>query len=94
MNSYRMLGEQAGTPAARDLAVELQAWHDAMVMHARGAGRRGECTEDCPHEQARILWAMALDVFGPLAGTLTFLRTHGGMPGGHTIEGRAARLGP
>lgn len=89
-----MLGEQAGTAEARDLALELQTWHDAMVMHARGAGRRGACPEGCPHEQAQILWAVALDVFGPLADTLSFLRTHGCVAVGHTIEGRAARLGP
>ena len=89
-----MLGEQVGTAEARDLAIELQTWHDSMVMHARGAGRRGACPEGCPHEQAQILWAMALDVFGALAGTLSFLRTHGSAPVGRTIEGRAARLGP
>ena len=41
MNSYRMLGEQTGTAEARDLAVQLQTWHDAMVMHLRAADRRG-----------------------------------------------------
>lgn len=95
MNSYRMLGEQAGTPDARDLAVQLQAWHDAMVMHLRAADRRGSaCAEGCPHEVARVLWPMALDAFGPLAASLAFLHTHGSAPPRPTMEGRDARPGP
>lgn len=94
MNSYRMLGEQTGTAEARDLAVQLQTWHDAMVMHLRAVDRRGAaCAEDCPHDAARILWPMALDVFGPSAGTLAFLRAHGAAPPRPTMEGRDARLG-
>lgn len=94
MNSYRMLGEQAGTADARDLAAQLQAWHDAMVMHLRVVDRTGGvCAEECPHDAARVLWPMALDVFGPMAGTLTFLRSHGSVPVGPTMEGRDARLG-
>ena len=94
MNSYRMLGEQTGTAEARDLAVQLQTWHDAMVMHLRAADRRGApCADECPHEAARVLWPMALDVFGPLADTLAFLRAHGGGAPRPTMEGRDARLG-
>ncbi len=94
MNTYQMLGERVGTPEARDLAVQLRAWHDAMVTHLRVLKRtRGACGDECPHADARVLWAMALDVMGPLAGTLEFLRSHGARVPGHTMEGRAARLG-
>lgn len=94
MNTYQMLGEQAGTPEARDLAAELQAWHDGMVMHLRAAGQRGaECDDECPHSQAQVLWPMALAAFGDRASELVLLRKHGAAVQGRTMAGRAARLG-
>jgi hypothetical protein len=49
-----------------------------MVAHDRKirAGRAEEvCDEECPHAEARTLWAEALDVFGDRAQELTFLRS-------------------
>jgi len=79
MNIYRVIGDRVGTLEARGLAQQLVDWHDAMVKHLRVIGhRRAECVEGCPHDEARGLWAAAMDVFGPQAGDLTFLRTPGG----------------
>ena len=94
MNTYQMLGARVGTPEARDLAVQMRAWHDAMVTHLRRLKRApSDCSGECPHAEARVLWAMALDVLGPLAESLEFLRAHGASVPGHTMEGRAARPG-
>lgn len=94
MNSYLMLGERIGTPEARDLAVQLRTWHDTMVTHIRALKRPGVvCGEECPHAEARILWAMALDVMGPHAESLEFLRAHGAQAPRRTIDARAARIG-
>lgn len=79
MNLYRVLGEQVGTKAARELADRLLAWHDAMVAHERRLQNRfdGDCAEDCPHVEARSLWAEAVDTFGRRAEELVFLVRHG-----------------
>ena len=79
MHTYWHLGDQVGTNEARDLAKQLVAWHDAMVRHLRVVGpQRGtKCIEDCPHEEAALLWSMAQGVFGGRANALTFLRSHG-----------------
>ena len=79
MNVYRVIGDRVGTHAARELAQQLVAWHDAMVKHLR-VGGRGECPEGCAHEEARALWAAAVEIFGEEASGLSFLRVHGGMP--------------
>ena len=91
MNTYRVLGDHVGTNEARELAEQLVAWHDAMVRHLRVAGpRRGsKCLEDCPHEEAALLWSTAQDVFGGRADDLTFLRSHGQI--GLTSPSRARR---
>ena len=82
MNLYRSLGAEVGTLEALDLAQRLAMWHDAMVLHNRRAGRASSdfCEHDCPHVEAQALWMEALDVFGPRAHELGFLRTHGAMP--------------
>jgi hypothetical protein len=79
MNVYRILGDYVGTSEARVLAEQLIAWHDAMVKHLRVAGpRRGDaCADDCPHEEAALLWSAAQTTFGARAGDLAFLRSHG-----------------
>jgi hypothetical protein len=75
---YRTLGDAVATGTARDLAEQLVAWHDAMVNHERAAKLRPlVCGDDCPHGQAGMLWAEALDVFGEDACKLVFLRKHG-----------------
>ena len=65
--------------------------HDAMVAHERKirAGRPDAvCDEECPHAEARTLWAEALEVFGERAQKLTFLREHAAAASERT-EGRA-----
>lgn len=89
-----MLGEQIATPAARDLAAQIAAWHDGMVMHLRAVKRGAVCTEDCPHEEARVLWPMAVEAFGADADALSFLETHGARAEGRTMDARVSRLGP
>jgi hypothetical protein len=52
-----------------------------MVKRLRKASlRRADCDEECPHVEARLLWAEAVDVFGDDAKKLTFLRAHGAIP--------------
>ena len=78
MNPYAILGSGVGTEEAASLCVRLNAWHDAMVSHERRlrAGRTGHtCDEDCPHVEARALWAEALATFGKRADDLAFLRS-------------------
>ena len=79
MNMYRILGDHVGTSEARILAEQLVAWHDSMVKHLRVVGpRRGPaCADDCPHEEAAVLWSAAQMTFGVRAGNLAFLRAHG-----------------
>lgn len=78
MNPYVMLGSGAGTSDATSLSARLAAWHDAMVAHERRlrAGRTSDtCDDECPHVEARTLWAEALATFGARAGEFTFLRS-------------------
>jgi hypothetical protein len=78
MNPYVMVGSGIGTSEAASLSARLAAWHDAMVAHERRlrTGRTADtCSEECPHVEARTLWAEALATFGPRAGELTFLRS-------------------
>jgi hypothetical protein len=79
MNVYRVLGDRIGTSEARELAEQLVAWHDAMVKHLRVVGSRGRarCFDECPHEDATILWSAAQHTFGTEAKGLAFLRWHG-----------------
>lgn len=82
MNIYRVLGDRIGTIEARNLAHQLVAWHDAMVRHLRVVGSRAtaQCTDDCPHVEAGVLWTAAQDVLGASASQLEFLRSHGQRP--------------
>ena len=78
MNPYAILGSGVGTEEAASLCARLNAWHDAMVAHERRlrANRTGHaCDEDCPHVEARTLWAEALATFGKRANDLAFLRS-------------------
>jgi hypothetical protein len=78
MNPYVMLGSAIRTSEAASLSARLAAWHDAMVAHERRlrTGRTADtCDEECPHVEARTLWAEALATFGPRASELTFLRS-------------------
>ena len=78
MSPYAILGSSVGTAEAAALCVRLTAWHDAMVAHERRlrTGRTADaCDDECPHDEARTLWAEALVTLGSRAGELTFLRS-------------------
>lgn len=82
MNPYAILGSGVGTEDAASLCARLHTWHDAMVAHERRlrAGRTAHrCDEDCPHVEARTLWAEALATFGKRANDLAFLRSRATM---------------
>ena len=78
MNPYSIVGSSSGTAEAASLQARLTAWHDAMVAHERRL-RPGHttdvCDEDCPHVEARMLWAEVSAMLGSRAGELTFLRS-------------------
>jgi hypothetical protein len=78
MNPYAMLASGSGASTSSALAARLAAWHDAMVAHERRlrTGRTGDvCDDECPHVEARTLWAEALAAFGERAHELSFLRS-------------------
>ena len=78
MNPYVTLGSSIGSAEAAFLSVRLTAWHDAMVAHERRlrSGRTADtCDEECPHVEARTLWAEAVATFGARASELTFLQS-------------------
>jgi hypothetical protein len=78
MSPYAILGSSVGTAEAASLCVRLTAWHDAMVAHERRlrTGRTTDaCDDECPHVEARTLWAEALATLGPRVSELTFLRS-------------------
>jgi hypothetical protein len=78
-----MLASGSDTSTSSVLAARLAAWHDAMVAHERRlrTGRTGDvCDDECPHVEARSLWAEALEVFGERAHELSFLRSRATSP--------------
>ena len=78
MNPYVMVGTGIGTSEAESLSHRLAAWHDEMVAHERAlrAGRNTvACDDECPHAEARALWAAAVATFGARAQDLAFLRS-------------------
>ncbi len=78
MNPYATVGSGVGTPEAASLSARLIAWHDEMVAHERRlrSGRTNDrCDDECPHVEARALWAEALAMLGPRASELNFLRS-------------------
>ena len=78
MNPYAVVGSNIGTAEAASLQARLMAWHDAMVAHERRL-RSGHitdvCDDDCPHFEARTLWAEVSERLGSRAGELIFLRS-------------------
>jgi predicted hotdog family 3-hydroxylacyl-ACP dehydratase len=78
MSMYKLIETADGLRAPSDLAERLVVWHDAMVTHER-VRRAGApslpCDEECPHWEARELWAEAVAVLGDSAHDLTFLRS-------------------
>ena len=78
MNPYAMVDVNVGATGPGPLRARLMAWHDAMVAHERRlrSGQTNDrCDDDCPHVEASALWAEALDVLGPRAQELAFLRS-------------------
>jgi hypothetical protein len=77
MSMYRLIETADGLRAPSELAERLVSWHDAMVTHERGrrAPAPAACDEECPHAEARELWAEAVAVLGEAAHDLTFLRS-------------------
>jgi hypothetical protein len=77
MNLYAAITSRIDSPDAHALSGRLAEWHDAMVAHERHL-RRAEkpaaCGEDCPHAEARLLWAEALIAYGEAAHEPAFLR--------------------
>jgi hypothetical protein len=78
MNLYTSIASRIGSPEAQALGARVAAWHDAMVAHERRRDSRvGDCYEECPHEEAQLLWTEAVIVFGDNAPACEFLRFHG-----------------
>jgi hypothetical protein len=78
MKLYTMIGLRVGSLEATALSERLAAWHDAMVAHERQlrADRAAiDCHEDCPHEEARVLWPEAVATFAERADDLSFLKS-------------------
>ena len=93
MNPYAMVSSGIGTADAASLSARLAAWHDAMVAHERRlrSGRTSDaCDDECPHVEARALWAEAMETFGPRANELVFLRSRA-LTIGHGASRTAAR---
>jgi hypothetical protein len=86
--------EKAEGVATSALSARLAAWHDAMVAHERRlrTERIGDvCDDECPHVEARTLWAEALATFGERAYELSFLRsraTNDTQPSANTVGPR------
>ena len=78
MNPYGVVSSGIGTVEAESLRGRLMAWHDAMVAHERRL-RSGQstdvCNDECPHVEARTLWAETAAMLGARANSLTFLRS-------------------
>jgi hypothetical protein len=95
MNLYAMLASGSDASSSSALAARLAAWHDSMVAHERRlrTGRTGDaCDDECPHVEARALWAEALAAFGERAHELSFLRSRAtslAPPGGHAVPPRS-----
>jgi hypothetical protein len=78
MNPYAIVGSSAETADAASLRERLIAWHDAMVAHERRlrvATTDDRCHDECPHADARTLWAEVCAALGPRASELAFLRS-------------------
>lgn len=78
MNPYGIVGSGTGTLESASLRARLMAWHDAMVAHERRL-RSGHatdvCDDECPHVEARTLWAETVAMLGRRADELEFLRS-------------------
>jgi hypothetical protein len=73
---YLSVAHRTGSTQALELAEQLSAWHDEMVVHTRAVARGGAalCDDSCPHAQAIELWREARKVLGNAADRLSFLK--------------------
>ena len=79
MNPYAIVDVNVGATGPGPLRARLMAWHDAMVSHERrlrSGSTNDRCDDGCPHVEASALWAEVLEVLGPRARELAFLRSH------------------
>lgn len=94
MNPYAALGSGIGSDEAAALGARLSAWHDDMVAHERRlrTGTTSDaCDDECPHAEARALWAEAVAAFGSRAHELAFLRSRADEASRRSRSGAAAR---
>jgi hypothetical protein len=78
MNPYAIAAWDIESAEAASLRARLMAWHDAMVAHERRlrSGQTADaCDDECPHVEARTLWAEVSAILGPRASELAFLRS-------------------
>jgi hypothetical protein len=79
VNPYATLASGSSSSTTSALVARLTAWHDAMVAHERRlrSGLAADlCDDECPHVEARTLWAEAQAACGERAHELSFLRLH------------------
>lgn len=97
MNPYAALSSGAVTAEAASLCNRLAAWHDAMVAHERrlrAGAALDACDDECPHVEARLLWAEAVEAFGSRADDLVFLRSRAAAAQGQARAPAAAAGAP
>jgi hypothetical protein len=78
MNPYAIADLASGAAEPASLRARLEAWHDAMVTHERrlrSDPAADLCDDECPHNEATMLWREAAALLGPRASELTFLRS-------------------
>ena len=88
MSPYVIVGPGSETVEGTSLRARLMAWHDAMVAHERrlrSGNTTDVCDEECPHTEARTLWAEVFVQLGPRASELTFLRLRGAAPAAEPV---------
>jgi nucleotide-binding universal stress UspA family protein len=94
---YLSVAHRTGSAEALELAEQLSAWHDEMVVHARAVARNGaaQCDDACPHARAVELWRAAREILGEAAERLGFLKaaslplphvSSARRPGGSTVH--------
>jgi hypothetical protein len=73
---YMSVAHRTGTAEAVELAGQLSAWHDTMVVHTRALarGRASLCDDSCPHARAIELWRAAREILRDDADRLSFLK--------------------
>lgn len=79
ISQYRTTLNTIGTDEALRLAYDLEHWEGPMREHRDAIARLGFAPDghpgwtDCPHVEARRLWARAVGQLGEKAGAFGFL---------------------